>query len=280
MSYRNINESIRESIPAGKRHISNSLLGEIKRLLLGESSFFGSERFLLVGSELHRRVLEPYEPTDVVLTEDEETLVEGMVKALMGDSLLTHLLKTSTNELVLITPVHGIMMKVIIDIKNGTTGADLKTTSCTTENAFINSCKKYGYFRQAYIYMAAAELTGFIFIAVSKKNGKVWHLDVSDYPEEMVKAEAETKLLIDVIKQAKRFNDMRLNVRHRVEEAEYDDEGVPCSTRELPFTDIVVDVPATDDADLLYDRVSDALKDKYGCNPYSKVTDFYILYGV
>ena len=196
-------KAIRMLIPEDKPHGSNSLLGNVKQLVTGDTFVLSNQRFLVVGSELHRRVLEPDTPAEYTLTAEEEEAVSGMIVALEGCPELVEMLKTSTNEVVLFEDIDDVKIKVIIDVLNGGIGqgADLKTTSTRTRAAFIKSMRKYGYFRQAAIYKYVAKLDSFIFVAVTKKAPhRVFVVDTAEYEEEMAEAFEEAKVLIDTIK--------------------------------------------------------------------------------
>jgi hypothetical protein len=200
---RNIVRDIRELIPHDKKHVSNSLLGNVNGKLLGEVGFVGGERFLAIGSEVHRRVLEPDEPPEFELTASEDVLVSDMVEELGKCQELTELLSESTNEVVRIRDLYGTPMKVIIDIllEGRGLGADIKTTSARTEKAFRKSIEKFDYVRQAAIYMMVEGLDEFKFVAVTKKKPmKVFIIDMNDYVDEMEYYKEEVKILLDAIK--------------------------------------------------------------------------------
>ena len=78
---------------------------------------------------------------------------------------------------------------------------DIKTTSATTERDFLKSARKYGYFRQAYVYQKITGYEEFVFFVVSKKPPyEVFILDVLGYPEDMAYAQEETKFLLELYK--------------------------------------------------------------------------------
>lgn len=200
--------AIRDLIPEGKGHVSNSLLNEVKKLLINDMFQFPAGRFYQVGTEVHRAVLEPHIDPEDEFSEDEQEVIDGMVTSLLDDSLVQELLAKSTNEVVYIKQILGINMKAIIDIlvADEGIGADLKTTSARTRNAFLKSIRKFNYLRQAAIYMEIGDLDTFYFIAVNKKPPfKVFIVDVMEFPEEMAEALKEAKILIDAIKASGRF---------------------------------------------------------------------------
>lgn len=57
---------------------------------------------------------------------------------------------------------------------------DLKTTDCTSQNQFENTCEMFGYFRQMLFYMALTESKKSVLIGVSKINYKVFTVHFSE----------------------------------------------------------------------------------------------------
>ena len=203
-------QRIQDLIPEDKPHISNSLMSDVKRIVLGQQLFSGGERFLYFGSELHRSILEPETAMDDFhFTDDERLLLDDMYQQGAAHEGIQKALKCAKTERILFADIEGVRVKVILDIHNEIKhfGADLKSTSCTTEKAFLKTCTKYGYWRQAYIYMSVAKLKSFKFFAMSKK-GKcpIFEIDVANYPVQMAAAKRETIMLISIIKSAGRFN--------------------------------------------------------------------------
>ncbi len=206
---KNFLTQVQEIIPPDKGHVSNSLLSEVKKLLVNDKFVFPESRFYAIGSEVHRLVLEPHENPQDTFSEAEQTLIDDMVGVLYESDLLNKLLEKSKNENVLIRSILGIVMKAILDIHviDDKIGGDLKTTSARTYNSCVKSCKKFGYFRQAHIYKTIAGLSKFYFIFVTKKSPmRYFVVDVDDFPEDMGYAEYETNVLIDAVKAAGRFN--------------------------------------------------------------------------
>ncbi len=202
---------VQNLIPADKPHVSNSLLSEVKRLLLHEAGFVGGERFLIVGKEVHRRVLEPDEPQEDELTIPEELQVTQMIERLMEENTVIEILNGSENELVEFVEIDGVRIKGIIDVlrMQESAGYDLKTTSTRSQKSFDKSVFKYDYIRQGVIYSKLMDLDSFVFFAITKKAPfKVFYFDINDYPEEVVRYEREIGILIDAIKAGGRFCDV------------------------------------------------------------------------
>lgn len=198
-----LREKIALHIKPDKRYVSNSALSTVKKLLLGQSLFYGDEKFFHFGSEVHRRILEPQEKQVHTFDETDQDRIEHMVEAAFRYPNLVEDHNRTIKEQIKFGKINGLMFKGIFDMLNQEEafGSDLKTTSTRSEKEFIYSASKYDYFRQAWIYMELQKLKQFRFYALQKNPPyDVFVLDVADYPKEMAMAKAETLLLIDVIK--------------------------------------------------------------------------------
>jgi len=196
-----LKEKIALHIAPDKKYVSNSSLSTVKKLLLGQHLFFGNEKFLHFGKEIHRRILEPEEPIEHKFAEEEMESMDQMVANALNYKKLTDDLAITRKEEIVFGRIRGLRFKAVYDMLEEPFGSDLKTTSTRTEREFIKSAIKYDYFRQAWIYMELKKLKQFRFYALQKKPPhEVFVLDVADYPDEMAKAKNETLLLIDVIK--------------------------------------------------------------------------------
>jgi hypothetical protein len=189
-------------------YISNSYLSMLKRELLGEPQFFGDESFLKFGNELHKRLLKPKEKKDI-LDKEKEELLASMLESLYQYKPLMKMMKGARLEQIDVKPVHGQMVKVILDIEKGTRGTDLKSTSCTSQAAFETAARRYGYFKQGFLYMGARKLKDFDLVGISKKkkNGvhPIFPLDMRDFPVLLKEGAEEAKMLIDSHKSLKFF---------------------------------------------------------------------------
>lgn len=185
-------------VPYEGQPLSNSALASVLRELTGEPAFFGDEKYLIFGNELHKRLLEPEEEL-LILDDTQEDLLDEMVATLKKHPLMV-MEDGDQNEIdchgkIKNTPFHG-----FLDKKRGKLGVDLKTTSVTTEAAFLKSADKFAYWRQAYIYKKIAKLTDFVFLAASKKNtSRIFEIHTVAYPRQMRRAKFETEFLINVI---------------------------------------------------------------------------------
>lgn len=186
-------------------YISNSYLSELWRVLDGKGGFFGNQRFLKFGHELHKRDLKPKEKIEK-LTADEEKLLKKMLARLAAETWYVKLKKMSKLEQISVEPikVYGRtqMVKVILDIQNKKKGTDLKSTSCTSEKQFIQSAISYKYFKQSWLYSEAKQLDEFEFVGIGKKevNGKLplFRLPVNDFPDLMKEGMEQGKELISI----------------------------------------------------------------------------------
>jgi hypothetical protein len=175
--------------------INNSRLTDIARLFRGEALFTGNESYLGVGTEIHKRRLEEHLP--IKHMGKDEPVVQGCVTSLQRCKALTAHLTDAEVEQFVWGLVFGHLMHGTIDLMKGKKGGDIKTTSTTSLLEFIYSMVKYGYFRQALVYMILANLDTFIFYAVQKRPPyKVFVVDVSKFPNEMRQAENELKFLL------------------------------------------------------------------------------------
>lgn len=148
-----------------KPHISNSYLSTLKRALLGQDQFYGSEHHLVFGTEHHRRSLEPGEPR-AVLQRDEQ-LCSDMSLSFTSNPEVKKILKGAKTEVQYDVIYRGLHVQVRIDIDRPRDWFDLKGTKCTDERDFIRKAREYDYFRQAALYEACVGTPG-TFIGESK----------------------------------------------------------------------------------------------------------------
>jgi hypothetical protein len=182
--------------------INNSRLTDIARLMRGEQLFTGQESYLAVGTEIHKRALEPWKkPTHMGMY---EPIVVGCVRAL-ENTMAFKVHRALAGRKGVERFVHGLvfdqLMHGTIDLcgvfHGGRHGGDIKTTSTTSYTEFIHCMQKYGYWRQALVYMLLDNLDTFVFYAVQKKSPfNVFVVDVSRFPKQMKQAEEELKFLL------------------------------------------------------------------------------------
>ncbi len=150
------------------------------------------------GSAAHEQFLE--EKKTYKVTSEEQEIIDEAIAKLWKNPLVKSIMKGSVSEKKLYKKIYGVLVAYILDIHNEKQriGADLKTTSCRTLKQFIESAKEYGYFRQAVVYVKAAKLKMFFFIAITKQKGnvQVFIFCTNDYKEDMKYAEEEIKWLM------------------------------------------------------------------------------------
>jgi hypothetical protein len=179
--------------------INNSGLSLLKSRLLGYVEKVWDSSFFLIGSEVHKRSLEPKKKHKKFIKADE-LKIRGMVSALLSNAIFVSLLTGAIVEKKLNGFVMGVKMFGTLDInrvKDKGLIADIKTTSGKTLQDCLKSCKMYGYFRQAIVYMTLAGAKDFIFIFVTKSTPhRIFFINVNDYPKEMEEAREELKFLL------------------------------------------------------------------------------------
>lgn len=150
-----------------KPHISNSYLSTLKRALIGEPQFFGSEHFLTFGTEHHVRALQPKEPITLLPTNDD--LCTAMAISFRSDPRVKQILRGAQTEVEYSRVYRGALVLLYLDIFKPVRGWDLKGTSCENFQEFLKKSREYDYFRQAALYMAVCGLKEFSFIGQRKK---------------------------------------------------------------------------------------------------------------
>jgi hypothetical protein len=179
--------------------INNSGLSDIKRVLLGLPGFWGGEIFLQVGSEIHKRAMEPDKKIKV-FDSVYEPVIRGCTMSLHGNKEFKDMLRGASVEILCRNTIHGVYMHGTLDMRNlkgSRKGGDIKTTSSRSYKEIIYSMVKYGYFRQARVYMLLEELEEFKFFFVQKFPPYcVYVVNVADYKQEMKYADNELKFLL------------------------------------------------------------------------------------
>jgi len=181
-----------------KPHISNSYLSTLKRALIGESQWFGSESFLTFGTEHHKRALEPDEEETVL--EKDDYLCGQMAKSFREDPRVKPILRGAETEVEIQFIYRGALILMYLDIRKAQKVWDLKGTSCTSEDDFLKKSREFDYFRQAALYMSAPGIKSFEFIGQAKKvvGHPLFFLPVLDYPDYLKEGREELNHLIDI----------------------------------------------------------------------------------
>jgi len=183
--------------------INNSTLGTLKTWLTGgtlepQGKKKVDKPFQKFGREFHKRVLEPKKKR-CKLSKPEEHMLRNMIASLCAHPVFKKLLLESKKEILKFGKIDGVPVRGTFDIDKPTvsTIADPKTTAAPNYMAFIGSAIKYGYPRQAWLYMRIGKAKYFYFFGIQKQPPwKVLIMDVSRFPQEMAYYEQEAKFLL------------------------------------------------------------------------------------
>lgn len=181
-----------------KPHISNSYLSTLKRALIGDPQFFGSEHFLTFGTEHHKRSLQPGE--EITVLDKNEILCGSMSSSFRADPRVQKILRGAETEVECSFIYRGALILLYFDIRKAVKVWDLKGTGCMDEKDFLKKSREYDYFRQAALYMQAPGVKEFEFIGQAKKllNHPLFFLNVLDYPHLLQEGKDELDHLIDI----------------------------------------------------------------------------------
>lgn len=204
-----------------KPHISNSYLTNLKRGLLGEPQYMGSEHHLTFGTEHHKRSLEPGELPTVL--ERDEHLADTMSRSFRVHPLTAPLLVYPT-EVKYELHYMGVLVLAFIDIDPPDDVFDLKGTKCDSWDKFFKSARDYDYFRQAALYkgLTSKPVT---FLGQGKKiieceptdpgsieltpgswvRHEIYPLPTEDYPNLLKEGRDELHYLIDIHKHLRKY---------------------------------------------------------------------------
>jgi hypothetical protein len=204
-----------------KPHISNSYLTNLKRGLLGEPQYMGSEHHLVFGTEHHKRALEPSELPTVL--ERDEHLADSMSRSFRVHPATAPLLANPT-EVEYCLHYMGVLVLAYIDIDTPADVFDLKGTKCNSWDSFFKSARDYDYFRQAALYKG---VTGkpCTFLGQGKEaiecepsepgaveitpgswvRHEIYPLPTEDYPNLLKEGRDELHYLIDIHKHLRKY---------------------------------------------------------------------------
>lgn len=190
--------SLEHVVRTDKPHISNSYLSTLKRALIGEGQFFGSEHFLTFGTEHHKRALEPEE--EWVTLQKDDDMCTNMANSFREDPRVKSILRGAKTEVECKFIYRGVLVLLFFDILKAFKVWDLKGTGCMNEKEFLKKCREYDYFRQAALYLAAPGIKDFEFIGQAKKDlsHPLFFLPVLDYPILLKEGKDELDRLIDI----------------------------------------------------------------------------------
>jgi hypothetical protein len=176
---------LKRFVRTDKKHVSNSYFSTLKRALINEPQWFGSEKFLTFGTEHHKRALEPKEV--ITQLDKDDALCTEMATGFRADPRVKQILKGARTEVEYNKVYRGVWVKLFVDIDKAPEGYDLKGTSCNNEREFIKASRNYDYFRQAALYMNVCKFKAFTFIGQAKNKvrcdkGEPGAIGEYDYP--------------------------------------------------------------------------------------------------
>lgn len=180
---------------------------ELERGRRNEVSHF-SDKSKDIGHLFHAALFEPHlydqilqECKSEISQKELKTLRDMQKSAMKFQTLNAFLTDTCTEfEQEFYGELCGIAFKTKVDAinKNFQAIGDAKSTSTRTLKDFLETFEKYGYWRQAYIYMMITGMPSFYFWGVSKiKPHNVFFVDVSQYPIQMANAAIEVTWLCE-----------------------------------------------------------------------------------
>lgn len=189
---------LKKFVRTDKRHISNSYLSTLKRALIGEQQWYGSEKFLTFGVEHHKRSLEPKEA--MTRLEKDDDLCTSMASSFRAHPEIKKILRGARTEVEYNRVYRGVWVKLFVDIDKPGRGYDLKGTGCESERDFVKKSREYDYFRQASLYMEVCKFKEFTFIGQGKKAipHPLYFLPVLDFPIYLQEGKEELHQLLDI----------------------------------------------------------------------------------
>ena len=150
--------------------ISNSDLTIASHILQGIPYQTPDTAFQL-GSAFHELLLEPEKFRSESCEGLDVALLYRMHRTVTSNQYCKSLLDKSEKEKVILweEPITGVRCKSKLDMINGATVVDFKTTSARSLSAFVNCCKMYSYDRQMAFYADSINAKQVCLIGVSKQ---------------------------------------------------------------------------------------------------------------
>ena len=149
--------------------VSNSDLTRLRDWLFGRERVLNT-RAVTLGRAVHERVLEPHKSSELPKGVQAEQ-VDALSRRLQMHDAFQRYARTAEKECVKLftDPDTGLDCKARLDlVYEKATVLDVKTTSCRTYSAFVQTCYEYDYDRQAAFYLDSVEGKDFIFVGVQK----------------------------------------------------------------------------------------------------------------
>lgn len=192
-----------------KPGVSNSLLGDVKRIINGQPLFKCSPETLEFGSQVHEESLESELYTSKLSLESyikNIHKVGNIGEALRKNSLFKLFLndpKTQYEQEVFFE-IDGIPCKLKADLRLRKIIGDIKTTDAKTRAEFEARAVEYGYHRQGAWYLDGTNSEKFIIFAISKKYPHPTFTYILDYDDpEIREGREEYKYLFEEYKKIK-----------------------------------------------------------------------------
>ena len=185
--------------------ISSSKLNAFERQLSGLPKLESNRPALMLGSEVHRQLLEPHKPADpnYQAVRDANLIVQSAYKISSLNAVLadenTHTEVIACEDL----EVFGkqVSFKGIFDIINKDINllADIKTTSTINQISFLGSMSKFNYWSQAAIYTRLAGIDNMVFFGLqTKKPYNTYIVETINYPALMEAGWQRVKYLTEL----------------------------------------------------------------------------------
>lgn len=151
------------------RRVSNSDLTRLRDWLFGRERVLNA-RAVALGRAVHERVLEPHKSSELGPGVQPDH-VDALSRRLQAHEPFQRYALAAEKECVKLftDPDTGLDCKARLDlVYEKSTVLDVKTTSCRTYGAFVQTCHEYDYDRQAAFYLDSAGAREFIFVGVQK----------------------------------------------------------------------------------------------------------------
>lgn len=174
--------------------VSNSDLSWLKKQFFTSGEFMDPTEAYKFGTlidamitEAHRVDFYKLTVDEVQYTQDQFDLAQEMKKAFLQDELCRNLLKQSNTQAVDINSnfqieFEGVKFQLPArckwDLRLSTWGADIKSTTATTQKQFIDACHCFEYNRQRAWYMDIIGSNQDMLIGISKVNKKVFKIPI------------------------------------------------------------------------------------------------------
>lgn len=204
-----------------KPHISNSYLLTLKRALLGEKQFYGSEAHLVFGTEHHKRILEPEQPWSELQSPKQELQSAGMRKVTDADPRFQQILQGAERELVEHFWYRGVLVQIRVDIlKRPVYGWDYKTTTAKSDAEFLRKARELDYWQQVLLYQLGTGVNTWGIVGQDKDEEepeatrhRLFWLAMNDYPLYFEEAKDQLDYLVDTHKVLRSYYEHKANSR-------------------------------------------------------------------